>query len=156
MNGRMILRVWFIKQKNGEVVRREKFYISSLASSHIHDFNEWYDQHSKAIIINLSNLSKKDSDLQFDGVDALLINTNLRENLTGRSFFRLPTTLATKHAVINVQTNDSCLKYAILSILHYGDVKTHRDRVSSYRKWGEELNFSQVDINNINISKDIP
>ena len=47
----------------------------------------------------------------------------------------------------------TCLKYAILSILHYGDVKHHPERVSSYRKWEEELNFSQVDIKNINISK---
>ena len=125
--------MWFIKHKETETLRREKFYISSLASDHIYDFNEWYDQHSNAIRRNLTNLSKRDSDLQFDGVDALLIKINLTENLSGCGFFRLPTTLAEKRAVINVQTNSSCLKYAILSILHYSDVKTNRQRVSSYR-----------------------
>ena len=71
----MILRVWFIKKKETETLKREKFYISSLASDHIYDFNEWYDQHSNAITRNLTNLSKRDSDLQFDGVDALLLKS---------------------------------------------------------------------------------
>ena len=130
IRGRLVLRAWFVKinPATSEVLRREVFHLSSLPADCIHDFHHWYMQHVVGIIKNLETFTKRDSDLVFDGIEALDIKFTLLDNLSGRSFFKLPDKLNRMKAVVNVNVKESCFKYALLSILHYNDVKDNRHR----------------------------
>ena len=157
VRGRLVLRAWFVKRKpaTGEVLSREKMYLSSLPSDFIHDFHQWYFQHTAALIRNFNNLTKGASNLEFDGVNALEIKFNLLPNLSGRAFFQLPDNLKRKQAVVNVQTHKSCFKYALLSILHYSDLNLNNRRYpSKYAQWLGELDFGEVDESDVSI-KDV-
>ena len=158
VRGRMILRAWFVKRNPAtfEVLRREVFYLSSVPASYIHEFHHWYRQHSVGIINHLETFTKHDSNLEFDGVDAIELKLSCFPNLSGRGFFKLPDTLNRMKAVINVDVPHSCFEYALLSILHYGDVKHNRQRPSNYERWLDEMKFGEVDSSDVHIKKDIP
>ena len=158
VKGRLVLKAWFVKRNPAanEVLRREMLYISSLSADYIHDFHQWYNSHSAAINKNLENLTRRDSDLELDGIEALDIKFNLLPNLAGRSFFQLPDNLKRMQAVINVNVKEACFKYALLSILHYKDLtKEKRNRPNNYDSWLGELEFGEVDPSNVSI-KDVP
>ena len=62
------------------------------------------------------------------------------EDQAGRDHFTLPSKLKATNAVINVDAEGECFKYALLSILHYNDLRKHqRPRKNSYRQWEGEL-----------------
>ena len=157
VRGRLVLRAMFVKRNpaTGEVLRREMMYLSSLPSDFIHDFHQWYFRHTAALIRNFNNLSKGESNLEYDGVEALEIKFNLLPNLSGRAFFQLPDVLKRKQAVVNVQTHEYCFKYALLSILHYSDLNLNNRRYpSKYAQWLGELDFGEVDESDVSI-KDV-
>ncbi len=158
VRGRLVLRAWFVKRNpaTNEVLRREMLYLSSLPAESIHDFHLWYTRHVSGINKNLEELCKRDSDLEFDEVEALDIKFNILQNLSGRAFFELPDNLKRMLAVINVRVNKECFKYALLSILHYADVKTNRNLPHKYKEWLDELNFGNVDASDVHIKRDVP
>ena len=161
VKGRLLLLAWFVKREivNNEmkVVRREKIYISSYSCEHITDKKSWYLRHVEGICKNLDIFHNLDSDLEFDGVDRLLIKLNIvTRNLDAQSAFKLSPELIKRRAVINVNSEEACFKFAILSLLHYHDIATNRNYVNSYKPWDNELNFNDMDMNNINIRKDLP
>lgn len=159
VRGRLLLRAWFVKRnhKTGEVLYRDVFYLSSLPANFIHNFHEWYVEHVKGILKNLENFTKQDSDLEFDGIEALDIKFNLLPNLSGRGVFNLPPKLKRMQAVINVQTTKDCFKYALLSILHYDEVDSNsRKRPNKYEQWIYDLKFGNVNPSDVHIRKDIP
>jgi len=64
----------------------------------------------------------------------------------GHGHFMLPTQLKNKKAVINIQNSDNkCFLWAVLSILHYDDVKDHRYRVCHYEKWVKDINVDKLE-----------
>ena len=157
VKGRMVLKAWFVKRRpgTGELLRKELMYLSSLPSDYIHDFQQWYSQHIAALMNNFNNLTKRDSDLEYDSVDALDIKFNILPNMSGHSFFQIPDTLKRKNAVVNVQTHESCFKYALLSILHYSDLNCNtRKYPKNYRRWLEELDFGDINASDVSI-KDV-
>ena len=157
VKGRLVLRAWYLKVNpaTGEILRRELFYLSSYPAGYIYDFQQWFDHHVSGIAKNLHAFNDRDSDLVFDGVEALDIKFSLIKNLNAQSYFQLPANLQRMNAVINVDAKEACFKYALLSMLHYNDIKKHRQRVARYAQWEHELNFGDVDINNVNLNKDI-
>ena len=156
VKGRLVLKAWYVKRNPAtfEVLRRELFYLSSLPADFVHNFQHWYNRHTRGIIKNLETFAERDSDLQFESIEALDIKLNLLTNLSGRSFFKLPEKLNNMKAVVNVDCEDSCFKYALLSILHYEDVKEHRNRCSNYKRWLDELNFGDINPSAVEI-KDV-
>jgi hypothetical protein len=84
--------------------------------------------------------------------------------LTGSSYIPSPTWIVNKKCCVNVQNEDNqCFKYAVLSALHYNDVKTHRNRVSSYATYMTDLNFNDISFpmestnyNKFEVLNDIP
>ena len=157
VKGRLVLKAWFVKRNPAtfEVLRRELFYLSSLPADMVHDFQHWYNRHTAGIIKNLENFQKRDSALELDGIEALEIKFSLLTNLSGRAFFKLPEQLKNKQAVVNVNCNKDCFKYALLSILHYNDLKYHRDRSNNYEKWLDELDFGDIDTSEVHINRDV-
>ena len=157
VKGRMVLKAWFVKRDPAtlEVLRRELFYLSSLPADLIHDFNHWYTNHVLAISNNLESFNKRDSDLELDAIEALDLKFSLLDNLSGRGYFQLPDKLRRKQAVINVDCREACFAYALLSILHYSDVSSHRNRVKCYEQWLGELQFGEVDASDVHIRPDV-
>ena len=153
----MVLKAAFVKRdpRTQAIISREYFYFSSLPTQQIVSFHDWYHQHVEAIKTNFDNFQSRDSDLEYDGVDCLFLKFSLFPDRTGQAHFELPKELKNKQAVINVDTSHSCFKYALLSILHYKDVSQHRYRASKYDAWKDELKFDDVDVNNVNIKKDV-
>ncbi|MEL7522029.1 MAG: hypothetical protein AAGJ80_10515, partial [Cyanobacteria bacterium J06553_1] len=158
VRGRLVLKAWFVKRNPAtfEVLRREMFYVSSQPADFIHDFQQWYSRHTSGIINHLETFEKRDSNLEFDGVEALVIKLNLLDNQSGRAFFPLPNTLRQMRAVVNVDCKDSCFMYALLSILHYKDLSTNRNQAIKYRDWLDELDFGDVDVSDVHIKRDVP
>ena len=62
--------------------------------------------------------------------------------------------LKKKQAVINVDCESHCFKYAVLSILHYDDISVNRHRTVKYSQWTDELNFEGCNVDNMKL-KDI-
>lgn len=158
VKGRLVLKAWFVKRNpaTNEVLRRDLMFLSSLPADIVHDFQQWYKSHTRAIIKNLEHLEKQDSSLEFDGIEALDIKFSLLSNLSGRSFFKLPNKLHLMKAVVNVNVDEGCFHYALLSILHYADVHSNRFRASNYKDWLGELNFGDVDVSDVHIRRDVP
>ena len=141
----------------GEVIRRSERYIPSRRSEHIVDLFDWYENHIERIACTLNKcLNTEGSDWQLEGLKFVLLKVSLSENLSGSGSFKTPAKLAKMRAVVNVNCEEKCFLYAVLSILHYDDIRQNRSRASKYRPWLNELNFKDLDVNNMNIRGDIP
>ena len=158
VRGRLVMKAWFVKIDSitQEVLKRELIYVSSYAATFVHDFQHWYRHHTSGVIKHFDEFTKRDSSLQFESVEAVDIKLSLMRNQSGRGMFQLPDTLKRKQAVINVRTEKDCFKYALLSMLHFGDVSKHnRGNPYTYSRWEGELKFGEVDVSDVCI-KDIP
>ena len=118
VKGHMVLKARFVKRNpaTGVVLQRDEFYMSSLSADVVYDFEQWYSRHTIAIINNFEAFCRRDSSLELECVESLIINFNLFPNLSGRGSFQLPQKLKNMNAVINVNCKDSCFKYALLSL----------------------------------------
>ena len=97
------------------------------------------------------------SNIEFDCIERVYVKFIIRDNTGGQGVFTLPPRLAKKRqAIVNVDATSECFKYALLSVLHYDDVSDQqRQNIDSYREWEGELDFGELDVDNIRIS-DIP
>ena len=51
-----------------------------------------------------------------------------------------------KQAIVNVETESECFKYALLSVLHYNEIPTkQRKNKETYEEWVGELDFGNAD-----------
>ncbi|CAG2185260.1 unnamed protein product [Mytilus edulis] len=96
---------------------------------------------------NMAKYMREGSGWTFDHIEKLEIHLNKFEPLKGSTYIALPKPLAQKKAIINVQNTDQeCLRWAILSALHHEEVdKNCTKRVGQYKKWADELNFDGID-----------
>ena len=95
VKGRMVMRAWFVKINpyDGEVVRRVLLYLPSLSASLIHDFQHWYEMHSKGLFKHVDSFHNMDSDLVLDCIEAIEFKFSFLDNLNAESFFKLPDNL---------------------------------------------------------------
>ena len=159
VKGRLVLKAWFekINPATGHVLSREMIYLSSSSADYINDFHEWYHYHVRGIMLQLDTFTKRDSGLQFESIESLMVYFSLTENQAGGAHFPLPDDLKRKKAVVNVDVSNCCFNYALLSILHYNDVNSgHRGRASEYKDWEDELNFDGINLDNVDIKNDVP
>ena len=150
------LNVNYIKMdhRTGQVLERRLIAHPSSSATEVVDCNSWLSQHIDGLKLAIDKFCERDSDLIFDGVEFADFKVTLLENHSGQGSFKLPSKLKTKSAVVNVDCESHCFKYAVLSILHYEDVETHRYRPSQYKAWEDELKFDEMDASNMKI-KDI-
>lgn len=107
------------------------------------DLDPYFKLLGETIKNKMSEFEKKDSGWSFKSVRHLEMNINKFNPLRGSSYVKLPKDIQNKKAVINVQNNDhECLKWALLSALY--PAQRHVDRVSSYKKHQNKLNFDNV------------
>ena len=151
------IKFFRIDPQNGNVVDRMSCYIPSASSSLIVDFNECYESHIQSFICTFNKIEDS-SAWQYEDVDFVIFKFSLSLNYGGRGTFKLPETLKKLQAVVNVDCDTQCFKYAVLSMLHYNDLSRHRhrSRVSEYSRWENDLKFDDVNVDEIKISTDIP
>ena len=66
--------------------------------------------------------------------------------LKGEGYIDLPTGIKTERAAINVENKDiRCLEYAILSALHYFEIKKSPERQSKYNAHSGKFNFTVIE-----------
>ena len=157
VRGMLYVQAVFVRidPETGRVVERITPFIPSLRSSQICDLNVWLAEHTRGLQATLEKFTTEGSGWILDGVERAIFKLNLSLNYSGSGFFELPSKLKNKKAVINVECSENCFKYSLLSILHYTDVKRNRERVTAYSKWENELDFGEVDINNVDIARDV-
>ena len=151
------VKVCFVRlnASTGEVVREMSAFVPSGLSDEVYNVADWLEAHVHRLSNTLNKFTNNEgSGWQITGLEHVLLKVSLRENAAGKGVFKLPEVLAKKKAVVNVQTESACFKYAVLSMLHYTDIKKHRQRPSKYNKWKNELKFDGMDVNNVEI-KDI-
>ena len=156
LRGRMIARGRYFKLNDkGQRVEELFFYFPSLPQNIVDENGEeWYSSHSHRIIELIETMNRNSSNIVFDSIERVYVKFVLSDNVNGQGVFTLPPKLAKKRQVIvNVNTTSECFKYALLSILHYNDVPSQqRQNKDSYQEWAEELNFGDIDVNNVGIT----
>ena len=156
MKALIYLKIKYIKMDHhtGQVTERLEFHIPSSCATEVVDCDSWLNDHIQGLKLNIDKFNEKDSDLIFDGVVDATLKITLLESHSGCGSFKLPPKLKKKQAVINVDCESHCFKYAVLSILHYNDVSINRHRALKYDPWANELNFEGCEPNNMKL-KDI-
>ena len=137
----------------GHVVKERVAPIPGGVMEHVMLLCEWW---SKCVCRFTRNLEKylnvDGSDWLLDGLDRVVVKVSLLENAAGRGVFELPASLKRKQAVVNVNCERACFKYAVLSVLHYADLRMqYRGRVSKYAAWEDELKFDGLNVDEMSV-----
>lgn len=148
INQLTIFKVSFIL--NAEFVQESKginnffdFNVLSWTICKGDDRDAFFENLKNSLINKISNFEKKDSGWSLKLIKYLDMNINQFNPLRGSSYIDLPHDIKVKKGIINVQNYDhECLKWAILSALY--PVKDSSQRVSSYIKHQNKLNFSDI------------
>lgn len=99
----------------------------------------WTFDHTKCLQVRISDYKP----LKNNNTKSSTESTDIKE-LSGSSYIDLPEKWKNKKACINVQNNDNkCFMWSILSALH--PVKEHTYRVSKYKDYVNELNFTGIE-----------
>ena len=130
---------------DGIVSETKYIYFWTRQQSLFLDFDSWYSQELFYIVSKTDSFHELGSNIVFQRVQGLLIKCTRNSQYAGRGLVKLPSDLKKKSVVLNVVTESSCFKYAILAALHYNDVKSHRNCKSSYAKWLKDIDFGGID-----------
>ena len=143
--------------ETGDVVARREGYFPSGPSERVVNLHEWYESHIARCSYTLDKyMNVEGSEWLIEGLNFVTLKVSLSENLCGRGAFQLPQTLKLKQAVVNVECESACFKYAVLSVLHYHDISRDRQRVSKYAAWEDELKFDGLNVDAMDIRRDVP
>ena len=95
------------------------------------------------IFANAQKFEVEGSGWSLEEVEHVAVQTVAYQPLQGSSYIELPDFIKRKHAVVNVKNHDKqCLKWSLLACLH--PVDEHRERLSHYVKYKDELNVRGV------------
>lgn len=125
---------------------KQSMYLHS--STEIVDFEtNLKDFYSEYVVNYLKNkiteVELRGSGFTLDQIVDLEVQTASFDPYNGASYIKLPKKLENRKAVINVQNDDNlCFKWALLSALY--PATTNAQRVSKYKPYKEELNFTGV------------
>ncbi|CAP38057.2 Protein CBG21154 [Caenorhabditis briggsae] len=105
------------------------------------DREEFYKSASEELLNKIEILECKGSGWYLNKICTLYMNQTKIKQPSGSSYIKLPKWIESKKAIINIKNNDNyCFKWCILAHLH--PVVHHAERVTHYRKYDNELNFS--------------
>ena len=110
----LYLKVRFLKidPSTGEVVDVVILHFPSSVSDFVNDLQSWLERHINFLNSKLDNINQQESGLVLDGIENVLFKISLLENHGGSGQFKLPKILADKTAVVSVQCQKQCFKYA--------------------------------------------
>lgn len=94
---------------------------------------------------DIHDFEKNGSGWVIDHVNSSMLKFIKYSPLKGSSYINLPDWLNNKKCCINVKnTDDHCFEYAVLSAMHYSDIKRDHNRVSCYKSYVGTLNFDHI------------
>ena len=120
------------------------------------NLNEIIDEMLAHMKMQIENSALVNSRFVFDEVLFLDVNFHWLDLSRGSSYLPLPNWIANKKVVINPKNeNDKeCFKWAVTASLHYKEIKSHPERVSSIVGYTNNYNWSRLEfpvaINKIN------
>lgn len=98
------------------------------------------------ILTQIENAIIQGSGFTLSSIEELSVQINRFDPLRASSYIKLPKFLADKKAIVNVQNkDDKCFMWAILAALHKNDTPKNAERVYSYLRYRNELNFKGVE-----------
>lgn len=137
-----ILQANFIQQCK-ELTNTFDFQTPNVVINESVNLNEFLDSLNETFANKITEFEKKDSGWSIQKILSLDMNVNKFNPLRGSSYIDLPHDIRNKKAVINVKNSDvQCFKWALLSALYPANKSS--DRVSSYSKYENKLNFVGV------------
>ncbi|XP_050677400.1 uncharacterized protein LOC126974058 isoform X2 [Leptidea sinapis] len=137
-----ILHANFV-QETKNISNEFEFQTCSYTIMQGEDLNFFFSSLCDMLMTKISTFEKKDSGWSLKKINALDMNINKFNPLRGKSYIELPKEIKLKKSVINVQNSDDlCFKWALLSALY--PVTKNSQRVSSYSKYSNKLNFDGV------------
>lgn len=118
---------------------------TSLPIVSVGDINKAYEDIFDIILQRVEEYTQNGSGWVLERIDAMIIKTIQFKPFKGGSFIPLPNWIQNKKCCINVENKDNrCFEYAILSAL-YSLGMGHSERVSSYAKHINTLNFDGIE-----------
>ena len=142
----LILQVELYKRSDNEIITVEPCFNSSAHRiNSVSDITPIYNEMIQKILETFATYNNRGSGWIFSRVIELTLKTDDLGMIKGSNYIELPKKLSSKKAIINVQNEDNeCFKYAVLSAIHYDDIDNHPERVSKYKDYQDELNFSGI------------
>ena len=139
----LVLRVEMTKGDGKTNVQTPYFSSKPFVILRPEDIDEAIDKGHQAIDAQIEKWTCQGSGWVVTRVLCLYVNIAKYQPLKGSSYVELPKYLKNKKAIVNVHNTDQeCLKWALLSALH--PVGKNSDRVSKYEPYENELNFTGV------------
>ena len=125
-----------VQDENGNVIgvnRVEKAFNSRMTDIFQgSDLNEIIEEMFAHMKTQIENPKLENSRFRFDGVPFLDVNFHQLNLTPGSSYLPLPDWLANKKAIINPKNSDEeCFKWSILAALHYVNIKSNPECISS-------------------------
>src|SRR6267154_202814 len=108
------------------------------------DIDDQIEESNNILLERRCDFADNGSDYLIDNLDKLEILTCAYNPIGGSTFIPLPQFLANKKCIINIKNNDDyCFGYSILAQLYPS--KNHKNKVCSYKKHLETLNWCGID-----------
>ena len=138
------LSVTFVRRnQHGRVIERTTA-LFTIPAAPLDQF--CFDNVSTSLLNQCLEFESRGSNWQIEGVNFMEFDVaqfqTIRQVAGRGGSVTLPPKLKAKQAVVNVENQgDDCFKYALLSVLHYQDVPSHRQRPIKYAQWLNEHNW---------------
>src|SRR5271169_5740138 len=134
-----------VDMRSGEVITAECPFVSKtevvLAGT---DVNELYSNARDKILESMANFQRQGSNWRFKAVVKMDINSAIYKPLKGNSYIPLPSVLANKKAIINMQNeDDQCFKWCVTRALNPVD-KDQETITKNLQIQAEKLNWNDV------------
>ena len=107
------------------------------------DLNEKVNGMFAHMKTQIKNPALANSRFRFDEVIFLDVNFHQLNLTRGSSYLPLPDCIEKKEAVINPknENDEECFKWAVISTLHYADIKSYPDCISNLRKYVDNYDW---------------
>ncbi len=123
------------------IQEEDRYYNSEILTFINDDINEKIKQQHEEIAANIDKT--QGSNWFVSSIEALYVNIYKYDPLKGSSWVELPSSVTNTKSVINIKNEDNeCFKWSILASIH--KQKSHRERVTKYLKYKDELNFEGI------------
>ena len=144
----LVLKVEMTKAQGDGKSKVEHPYFASKPYTILsqHDIGNAIEEAHQRIDPQIDKWTRQGSGWVVSRVVCLYVNISKYTPLKGSSYIELPKYLKKKVAIINVRNQDNeCLKWALLSALHPVEHGSHPDRVSKYKPYENELDFTGIE-----------
>ena len=144
----LVLKVEMTKAQGDGKRKVQQPYFSSKPYTILsqHDIENAIEEAHRNIDTQIEKWTCQGSGWAVSQVVCLYVNISKYTPLKVSSYIDLPKYLKDKKAIVNVQNTDQqCLKWALLSALHPVEHGSHPDRVSKYKPYENELDFTGID-----------